>query len=85
MLGSLMAQSYEPPMNTVKFTEWLQWVLGEKDDVKLENHGIGNVPEHMYSADSKISESIYKFCDGGARFTIAITQLSQEDDEDYSS
>jgi hypothetical protein len=76
-----MRESYSPPMNTAKFTEWLQWLLGDCDDVKLENWGMGDAPENIYSVDDKISESIYEFCDGGARFQITITQLSAEGEE----
>jgi len=81
MLNSIMRESYGPPMDTQKFTEWLQWALGDCDDVKLETHGMGDTPPGMYSVDDKVSESIYWFCNGGARFTIAITMLSPEDEE----
>ena len=81
MLNSIMKNSYKPPMNTQKFTEWLQWALGDCDDVKLENWCLRGTPENMCSADGKISESIYEFCDGGAKFQIIITQLSPEREE----
>jgi hypothetical protein len=85
MLGRILEKdSFTPPMNTEKFTAVLQWILGEFDEVKLEMWDIGELPSDskVYSLDSKISESIYRFCDGGARFQIAITQLSSEDNED---
>ena len=83
MFNSVMRISYKPPMNTEKFTEWLQWALGDYDEVKLETHAIGDTNSEMvYSVDGKISQSIYKFCDGGARFAITIIQLSPESEQD---
>lgn len=59
-------------MNTETFTNDIQTALGGYDEVKLENSAVG---KSASSADGVITETIYRHCDTGTRFLIAITQL----------
>jgi hypothetical protein len=76
--GEMKMQLIEKATTTKEFNEWLQWALGDRDDVKLEDWAVTDSGNDFASLDCTVITNIYRFVNGGARFQITLTMAEGE-------